>query len=81
MFFDFLNNQKFKGGALIKFIISMLPNLAETLHRSAKLKDKQVAKIWSLKLNKQRFGTTMQFPECLEDSSFKTKFGHLDQVL
>ena len=33
---------------LIKFLIAMLSNLAETLHSSAKLKNKQVAKIWSL---------------------------------
>ena len=37
-----------KGGNLIKCLISMLSNLAETLHRSAKLKKKQVAKIWGL---------------------------------
>ena len=28
--------------------MSMLSNLAETLHSSAKLKNKQVAKIWNL---------------------------------
>ena len=37
MFFDFLIYQKFK--------ISMLPNLVETSHSSAKLKNKQVAKL------------------------------------
>ena len=49
MFFDFLIYQKLKGGGtLIKCLISMLSNLAETLHSSAKLKKKkkkQVAKI------------------------------------
>ena len=48
----------------------MLSNLAETLHRSAKLKNKQVAKIWGLYLKKQRFGDTMQFPEGLENTPF-----------
>ena len=65
MFFDFLIYQKFKGGTLIKCLISMLSNLAETLHSSAKWKNKQVAKIWGLYLKKQRFGDTMQFPEGL----------------
>ena len=32
MFFDLVIYQKFKGGTLIKCIISMLSNLAETLH-------------------------------------------------
>ena len=32
MFFDFAIYQKFKGGTLIKCLISMLSNLAETLH-------------------------------------------------
>ena len=45
MFIDFLIYPKFKGGALIKFLISLLSNLAETLHSSAKLKNKHVAKI------------------------------------
>ena len=48
MFFDFLIYQKFKGGTLIKCLISMLSNLTETLHSSAKLENKQVAKIWGL---------------------------------
>ena len=65
MFFDFLIYQKFKGGTLIKCLISMLSNLAETLHSSVKWKNKQVAKIWGLYLKKQRFGDTMQFPEDL----------------
>jgi hypothetical protein len=39
MFFDFVTYQKFKGGTLIKCLISMLSNLAETLHSSAKLKN------------------------------------------
>ena len=34
-----------------------------------KIRNKQVAKIWGLK--KQRFGDTMQFPEALENTSFK----------
>ena len=37
--------KKHQRGTLIKCIISMLSNLAETLHSSAKLKNKQVAKI------------------------------------
>ena len=49
----------------------MLSNLAETLHSSAKLKNKQVAKIWGLYLKKQRFGDTIRFPEGLEDIPFK----------
>ena len=48
MFFDFLIYQKFKGGTLIKCLMSMLSNFAETLHSKAKLKNKQVAKIWGL---------------------------------
>ena len=45
MFFDFEIYQEFKGGTLMKCLILMLSNLAETLHSSAKLKNKQVAKI------------------------------------
>ena len=71
MFFDFLIYQKFKGGTLIKCLISMLSNLAETLHSSAKLKNKQVAKIWGIWLKKQRFGATICFPEFLENTHFK----------
>ena len=48
----------------------MLSNLAETLHSSAKWKNRQVAKIWGLYLKKQRFGDTMQFPEGLENTPF-----------
>ena len=48
MFIDFLIYQNFKGGILIKCLMSMLSNLSETLHSSAKLKNKQVAKIWSI---------------------------------
>ena len=46
----------------------MLSNLDETLHSSAKWKNKQVAKIWGLYLKKQRFSDTMQFPEGLENN-------------
>jgi hypothetical protein len=46
----------------------MLSNLAETLHSSAKIKNKQVAKIWGLLLKKQRFGATIGVPEGLEDT-------------
>ena len=35
MFFDFAIYQKFKGGTLIKCLISMLSNLAETLHSTS----------------------------------------------
>ena len=49
----------------------MLSNVAETFHSSAKLKNKQLAKIWGLKLKKQRFGDTLYFPEHLEDSPFR----------
>jgi hypothetical protein len=45
LFFYFLIYQKFKGGTIVKCLISMLSNLAETLHSSAKLKDKELAKI------------------------------------
>ena len=38
-------HSKFKGGTLIKRIISSLSHLAQTLHSLAKLKNKQVAKI------------------------------------
>ena len=48
----------------------MLSNLAETLHSSAKFKNKQVAKIWGLLLVKQRSGLTICFPEGLEDTPF-----------
>ena len=51
----------------------MLSNLAETLHSSAKWKNKQVAKIWGLYLKKQRFGDTMQFPEGLENTPFASE--------
>ena len=51
----------------------MLSNLSETLHSSTKLKSKQVTKFWSLLLNKQKFGTTMQFPECLENTPFNKR--------
>ena len=36
---------KIKGGTLIKYLISSLFNLAETLHSLANNKNKQVAKI------------------------------------
>ena len=72
MLFDFLIYQQFKGGTLIRFLISMLSNLTETLHSSAKLENKQVAKIWGLQLKKQRFGDTMHFPEGLENTPFTT---------
>ena len=49
----------------------MLSKLAETLHSSAKWKNEQVAKIWSLYLKKQRFGDTTHFPEGLENTPFK----------
>ena len=70
MFFDIDIYQKFKGGTLIKCIISMLSNLAETLNRQRKSKNKQVATIWSLWFKKLRFGTTMHFPEGLETTPF-----------
>ena len=60
LFFDSVDVPKFKGGTLIKWLISTLSNLAQTFHSSAKLKNKQVVKIRSLNLNKQKFGTTMQ---------------------
>ena len=60
----------------MKFPISMLSNLAETLHSSAKSKNKQVAEIRSIYLKKQRFGDTMQFPEGLENTPF-TIFGQI----
>ena len=43
----------------------------KNLHSSRKLKNKQVAKIWSLYLKKQKFGTTVHFPDGLEDSPFR----------
>ena len=43
--FNFVTYQKFKGGTLVKFEISMLFNLAETLRSKRKLENKQVAKI------------------------------------
>ena len=48
MFFDFVIYQNFKGGTLIKCLISMLFNPAETLHSLRKSKNKLVAKISSL---------------------------------
>ena len=48
----------------------MLSNLAETLYSSAKLKNKQLAKIWDLWLKKQRFGATICFPEGFENTPF-----------
>ena len=47
----------------------MLSNLAETLHSSAKLKNKQAAKNWGL-LKKQKSGPTMYLPEGLKDTPF-----------
>ena len=73
MFFDFAVYQKFKGGTLIKCLISMLSNLAETLHSSAKSKNKQVAKIWSIYLNKQKPGPKIRFPEGLENTPLDFK--------
>ena len=37
----------------------MLSNIAETLHSSAKWKNKQADKIWGIWLKNQRFGDTM----------------------
>jgi hypothetical protein len=34
----------------------------------------QVAKIWSLQLNKQKNGATIGFPEGLEDTAFTIHF-------
>ena len=51
----------------------MLSNPSETLYSSTKFKEKQVTKFWSLLLNKEKFGTTMQFPECLENTPFSAK--------
>ena len=51
----------------------MLSNLAETLHSSAKFKNKQVAKIWGIWLKKQRFGATIMFPEGLEDTPLSSQ--------
>ena len=64
MFFDFLIYQKF-------CLISMLSNLAETLHNPAKLENKQVATIWGLSLEKQKSGPKMYLPEGLEDTPFR----------
>ena len=49
----------------------MLSNLSETLHSQRKSKNKHVAKILSLLLKRQKFGTTMQSPEDLENTPFK----------
>ena len=46
----------------------MLSNLSETLHSQTKSKNKQVAKIWSLELKKQKFGATIWLPEGLENT-------------
>ena len=58
-------------------LISALSNLNQTLHSLAvqfgKIEKKQVAKTWSLELNKQKFGTTMCFPESLEYTLFNLK--------
>ena len=55
----------------------MLTNLAETLHSSAKWKNKQVAKIWGLQLEKQKSGPKMCLPECLEDTPFNYIMGKI----
>ena len=70
-FFDFVIYQKFKGWTLIKCLISSFSNLSETLHSQRKFRNKQIAKIWSLYLKNQKFGTTMQSPEGLEDSPLR----------
>ena len=36
----------------------------------------QVAKIWSLQLNKQKNGATIRFPEGLEDTPFTIHFNN-----
>ena len=51
----------------------MLSNLSQTLHSSAKSKNKQVAKIWSIYLNKQKSGPKIRFPEGLENTPLKEK--------
>ena len=48
----------------------MLSNVSETLHSQRKSKIKQITKIWSLYIKRQKFGTTMLSPEGLEDSPF-----------
>ena len=49
----------------------MLSNLTETLHSSTKFKNKQIAKIWGLLLEKQKSGPKMWLPEGLENTPFK----------
>ena len=53
-------------------------NLSQTLHSSAKSKNKQVANIWSIYLYKQKSGPKIRFPEGLENTPFtliKLKWG------
>ena len=71
MFFDFLIYQKFKGGTLIKCLISMLSNLPETLHSLAKLKNNQVAKIWGLLTQKTKIWCNYMLSRRFGKYSFK----------
>ena len=55
---------------MANLILDILSNLTETLHSSRKLKYKQLAK-------KQKFGTTIRFPEGLEDTPLNQQ-GYLE---
>ena len=48
MIFGSIELPKMQMGTLIKWLISNLSNLSQTLHSLAKSKKKQVAKIWSI---------------------------------
>ena len=49
-------------------------NVPETLHRSAKFKNKQIAKIWGLYLEKQKSVPKMWLPEGLENTPFTSNY-------
>ena len=60
-FFDSIITQKFKGGTLIKCLISSLFNLVQTLNSLATLENKQIFKM-------PKIGATIRFPEGLENT-------------
>jgi hypothetical protein len=61
--FDFVIYQKFKKGTLIKCLISMLPNLAQALQSSAKLKNKQIHSQIVRSLTQKKILCNMHFHE------------------
>ena len=57
------SNKNSKGGTLIKWIISSLSDVVQTLHSLAQRRNMQVDKISSLQVKKQKIGATVSFSE------------------